>query len=212
MNGTIAKMFRSLRRLTAPQKRRSRSGPKRAPGTDPAILELQLQTVRERCRAGCELFIFLPSAPWRLEGTGRSQTFARELAKAGHVVIYDGTGTIADGAGIKELEPNLFLYRGASRLLAGLPDPILWAVIDNVSQRMRYPQMCRMVYDFTESPDVLRRIHERAMDDATLVVSAFDENAAPGKVLLVPRGEEAIHAAELVQRLQDAEAVYRSAA
>ena len=206
MNGTLARMFRSLRSLTEPAvQREARPVAKRPVIAESSFLDMQVRRLRERCVPGCELFIFLPSTPWHVDALRRSQRFASELAQAGHLVVYDCSGTISDGIGVKEIEPNLMLYRGTTRHLATLPDPILWTVLDNVSQRGRYPVNCRMVYDWTENPDVLRRIHERAMEDATVVVSVVPGNAEQTNLLCVPCGAEAEHVPLLLDRLRDRE-------
>jgi trans-aconitate methyltransferase/glycosyltransferase involved in cell wall biosynthesis len=134
--------------------------------------------VLRRCRAGRRPFLFLPSIPWTTTLFQRPQHLARELARLGHVVVYDCTGTTEDLAGLREVEPNLFLYKGERRHLLRLPEPVLWAFTYNFDQKDSFPPGTACVYDwiddlavFPYEPRFLRRNHERGLREATLVAS-----------------------------------------
>ncbi len=108
----------------------------------------------------------------------RRQRLARDLARAGRLVVYDCSGTNEEIVGLVEREPNLFLYKGDPYYLTTLPDPVLWAFTYNYSQRELYPKKCRVVYDwiddlsvFPYDQEMLLRCHERALREATVVVS-----------------------------------------
>jgi 2-polyprenyl-3-methyl-5-hydroxy-6-metoxy-1,4-benzoquinol methylase/glycosyltransferase involved in cell wall biosynthesis len=138
----------------------------------------QLAEVRRRCRDGRRPFVFLPSIPWTATLFQRPQHLARELARLGHVVLYDCTGTTEDLAGLREIEANLFLYKGERRHLRNLPGPVLWAFSYNFDQKDSFPSGTACVYDwiddlavFPYDPRFLRRNHERGLREATLVAS-----------------------------------------
>ncbi len=136
--------------------------------------------VRERVAAsGRRPVVFLPSVPWNIVLFQRPQHLAREIARLGHVVVYDGTGMgEPDAAGVREVEPNVFLYHGHERHLATLPDPVVWAFSYNYHQADAYPAPATRVYDwiddlavFPHDQRMLRRNHERAVKEASVVAS-----------------------------------------
>ena len=145
---------------------------------DLLLLKRKLAELRRRIEPGRELFIFLPSIPWNVHLFQRPQHLARRLAQQGQLVIYDCSGTNEDVAGLRELEPNLFLYKGEPRWLAELPDPVLWTFPYNFHETATYPPAFRRVYDWIDDLGVfpydqrfLRANHRRALATATLVVS-----------------------------------------
>jgi glycosyltransferase involved in cell wall biosynthesis/SAM-dependent methyltransferase len=136
--------------------------------------------VRERVAAsGRRPVVLLPSVPWNMVLFQRPQHLAREIARLGHVVVYDLTGVVeADPAGVKEIEPNVFLYHGHERHLAALPDPVVWAFSYNYHQADAYPASATKVYDwiddlavFPHDQQMLQRNHERAVKEASVVAS-----------------------------------------
>lgn len=173
------------------------------------MLELQLRELRDSIAPEQEVFIFLPTAPWRAKASVALQQYARALAEAGQVVLFDCSGTLSDGIGLREVEPGLFLYSGPTRHLAAMPDPILWVTIDNVLQRLRYPTACRVVYHWTETADVLRRTHEEAMDAANVVIASLP-GAKPGAGVIAG-GSEAEQVRECLFRLQRSAPLRRAA-
>lgn len=141
-------------------------------------LRNRLAALRAPRPANKELFVFVPSIAWNADLFQRPQHLARQLARLGHTVVYDCSGLPCDIDGPVELEPNLFLYSGDSRYLAELPDPILWTFSYNYVLRDQYPADVRIVYDWIDDLTVfpydqvkLRRDHERALREATVVLS-----------------------------------------
>ena len=195
---SLTQLFRSLRRWAQPPRRRpstvSRANPR-------PMLDFQFRELRERCTPGQEVIIFLPTAPWRSRDDSLTQRYARALAAAGSLVLYDCSGTLADGIGLREVERNLFVYSGPTRYLATLPDPLLWVTIDNVLQCRQYPPNCRVVYHWTEQPDVLRRIHEEALAAATVVIASVPGMTEGNDI--IAGGSEADQAARLMARLHN---------
>lgn len=143
-----------------------------------SVLRRQVEELASRCEPGRTLFIFVPSIPWDVHLFQRPQHLARQLAREGHLVVYDCSGLPQDIDGLVEREPNLFLFRGDVEHLADLPDPVLWTFTYNYSMRDLYPHKCRVVYDWIDDLSVfpydqkmLERNHRRALREATVVVS-----------------------------------------
>jgi len=131
-----------------------------------------------RRQPGQRLFIFLPSIPWTCDLFQRPQHLARNLAQAGHLVIYDCSGTSENLYGLEETEPNLYRFKGDANDLTELPDVTLWSFTYNYSLRDQYPLGTSVVYDWIDDLTVfpydqrkLRREHERALREADVVVS-----------------------------------------
>ncbi|MEW6211837.1 MAG: glycosyltransferase [Acidobacteriota bacterium] len=136
----------------------------------------QLQAVIERTESARGAVIFLPSTGWEIANPQRSHHLAREFARLGFVSVFDSTNAYDDVDGFREIEPNLFLFRGPAPLLAEIPDAVLWALTYNFDRRSAYPQNARVVYDWIDDFEVflydrafLERNHAHALKDATLV-------------------------------------------
>jgi teichuronic acid biosynthesis glycosyltransferase TuaH len=143
----------------------------------PADLD-QLRGVTARIEQSKGAVIFLPSLGWEVVNTQRAHHLAREFARQGYVAIFDSSNSYDDVIGFKEVEPNLFLFRGDDRVLAGIPDAILWGFTYNFDRRDAYAVSARTVYDWIDDFEVfnfdrqfLERNHERALCEASLVVS-----------------------------------------
>jgi hypothetical protein len=129
--------------------------------------------------SGRRPFVFLPSIPWNAVLFQRPQHLARELARLGHVVVYDLTGVAEPPpGGVREVEPSVFLYHGPDRHLAALPDPVVWAFSYNYHLADRFKGGATRVYDwiddlavFPHDQRMLQRNHERAVRDADVVAS-----------------------------------------
>jgi glycosyltransferase involved in cell wall biosynthesis len=135
--------------------------------------------IRERvARSDRRPFVFLPSIPWNEVLFQRPQHLARELGRLGHPVVYDCTGTRQKPDGVREVEPNVFLYSGPPRHLTRLRDPIVWALSYNYYQADAFPAGTTVVYDWIDDLSVFphdRRLlldnHARAMREAAVVAS-----------------------------------------
>jgi glycosyltransferase involved in cell wall biosynthesis len=136
----------------------------------------QLNSLIEVVRQSKGAVIFLPSVGWDIVNTQRTHHLAREFARQGFVSIVDTTNQYDDVNGLKQIEPNLFLSRVDSDMLARVPDPILWSFTYNFDRTDEYPQGTRTVYDWIDDIEVfpydrafLASNHERALKEATLV-------------------------------------------
>ena len=136
--------------------------------------------VRDRiAQSGRRPYVFLPSIPWSAVLFQRPQHLAREIAKLGHTVVYDCTGTTEPDTGwVREVEPNVFVYHGPARHLAGLRNPVVWAFSYNYHLSDRFGAGATRVYDwiddlsvFPHDPGMLRRNHARAVRAADVVAS-----------------------------------------
>ena len=104
----------------------------------------------------------------------------------------------------KEVEPNLFLFRGNHEALSEIAGPILWTFTYNFDRRGSY-NSARTVYDWIDDLDVfeydrafLERTHERALKEAHVVASVarrLHERAVAVRpdALYLPNGVEYEH-------------------
>jgi glycosyltransferase involved in cell wall biosynthesis len=162
----------------------------------------QLKAVTERLKERKGAVIFLPSVGWEIVNTQRTNHLAREFANQGYVTIFDSSNSYDDVDGFKEVEPNVFLFRGSDKVLAEISNPIVWGFTYNFDRTEAYKSSVRTVYDWIDDLDVfpynrefLERTHERALKEARLVVSvarrlhkrAIDERP---DALYLPNGVE----------------------
>jgi len=150
------------------------------------------------------VFVFPPSIGWNITLVQRPHHLARALARHGFPVVFEiDEGSQTAAPGVTEVEPRLFLSRGAAGApLAELPGRILWTFTYNVPAEEELSK-ARLVYDVIDHPDVfpypkrfLRRNHERAQREAQAVFAVsrplFQEvrKSRPDAVYL-PNGVEA---------------------
>ncbi len=128
--------------------------------------------------AGRQPIIFLPSVPWSLTLFQRPHHLARAFARLNRQTIFNCNWTSEKVDGVREIEPNLFLYKGPSEFLQRLRRPILWAFTYNFAQRKEYDPEALVVYDWIDDLGVfpfdlswLRGQHETALRHADLVAS-----------------------------------------
>ncbi len=84
----------------------------------------QLAAVIDRVRSSRGAVIFLPSIGWGIHLVQRPHHLARVLARRGYVVIFDCTNSDDKVDGFREVEPNLFLFRGKPEILHAIPSPL----------------------------------------------------------------------------------------
>lgn len=136
----------------------------------------QLRLVVERAESARGAVIFLPSTGWEIANLQRSHHLAREFARLGFVSVFDSSNAYDDVDGFREIEPNLFLFRGPDKLLAEIPDAVLWTLTYNFDRRSIYPDTAKVVYDWIDDFEVfhydrafLELNHEQALGEATVV-------------------------------------------
>ena len=164
----------------------------------------QMEAVNERLQTSKGAVIFPPSVSWKVVNTQRTHHLAREFARQGYVSIFDGSNSIDEVSGFKEVEPNFFLYRGSDDILPRIADPILWTLTYNFDRRDAY-RPAHTIYDWIDDFEVfpfdrafLEKNHERAMREANLVVSVarrLHDQAAKVRpdALYLPNGVEYEH-------------------
>jgi polysaccharide pyruvyl transferase CsaB len=145
---------------------------------DLGFFQEQLDAVRRRVAQSQGAVIFLPSVGWGIALFQRPHHLARTLARQGYVAIFDCSNAHDDVNGFKEIEPNLFLFRGPEGLLEQIPDPLLWALPYNWHKKDAYPASTRTVYDWIDDLEVfpydrqlLEKNHARGLAEATVVGS-----------------------------------------
>jgi glycosyltransferase involved in cell wall biosynthesis/2-polyprenyl-3-methyl-5-hydroxy-6-metoxy-1,4-benzoquinol methylase len=177
----------------------------------------QLAGVVERMKQSRGAVIFLPSVGWGIHLFQRPHHLARTFARRGWIAIFDCSNAQDDVNGFKEVEPNLFLFRGPAELLHELPDPILWTLPYNFDQKDGYPADSRVIYDWIDDLEVfpydrkaLERNHSRALREATIVATVartLHERALTTRqdALYLPNGVEASRFADLENSLTPAD-------
>lgn len=175
----------------------------------------QLEGILERVAGSPGAVVFLPSIGWGIPLVQRPHHLARTLAKRGYQVVFDCTNAGDRVDGFREVEPNLFLFRGSPELLHEIPAPLVWALPYNFDAAEAYPAGARTVYDwidelevFPYEPAALERNHERALKEASLVLCVarrLHERALRARpdALYVPNGVEYRRFLEPAPRPQD---------
>jgi hypothetical protein len=165
-------------------------------------LKRQLEEVVARAAASPGVVVFLPSIGWDIPLFQRPHHLARAFARRGWVVVFDCSNANDDVDGFKEIEPNLFLYRGPDGVLPRLPHPILWSFPYSFELADGYPAGSRTVYDWIDDLDVfpqtralLERNHARGLAEATVVASVArrlhaQASAARPDAIYLPNGVE----------------------
>jgi GT2 family glycosyltransferase len=158
--------------------------------------------ILDRVQASRGAVIFLPSVGWGIHLFQRPHHLARSFAALGWVVIFDCTGSHDPVEGFKEIEPNLFLFRGGLAVLHQIPSPILWSFPYNFHLAREFPRGAVTVYDwiddlevFPYDRDFLERNHQRALNEATVVASVArkldaEARAVRTDALYLPNGVE----------------------
>lgn len=138
--------------------------------------ERSVAQVIEHVRNSRGAVIFVQSIDWSQWLFQRPHHLARYFADRGYVTIYDDSGRFTGFAGFKEIEPNLYLFRGPADLLHRIPQPLLWTFCYNFQLKDRYPPGQRVVYDLIDDfavhpydPVLMARNHERAIREAAVV-------------------------------------------
>ncbi|HEY4229312.1 MAG TPA: polysaccharide pyruvyl transferase family protein, partial [Thermoanaerobaculia bacterium] len=170
-----------------------------APGDS---LGAQLAHVIDRAAASRGAVVFLPSIGWNISLVQRPHHLARVLARRGHLVVFDSSNSDDRVDGFREVEKNVFLFRGDPKTLHAIPNPLLWAFPYNAHLADAFPSGARLIYDwiddlevFPYDPAMLARNHARALDRATLVLCVarkLHEQALRRRpdALYVPNGVE----------------------
>jgi SAM-dependent methyltransferase len=142
----------------------------------PPVLE-PMDPLLARAQEAPGVVLFVSSVDWKIFLAQRNHHFAREFARRGYISIYDVSDFVNyDFTGFKEIEPNLFLFRGTAAELNRFPNLTLWTFCYNYNWRDRYPAAEHVIYDLIDDfavhpfdPEFLRQNHERALREATLV-------------------------------------------
>ena len=178
----------------------------RPPATRPSApgdsLGAQLAHVIERAAASRGVVVFLPSIGWNISLVQRPHHLARVLARRGHLVVFDSSNSDDEVDGFREVEKNVFLFRGDPATLHAIPNPLLWAFPYNAHLAEAFPSGARLIYDwiddlevFPYDPAMLSRNHARALERAALVLCVarrLHEQALRRRpdALYVPNGVE----------------------
>ena len=160
--------------------------------------------------------VFPPSIGWGVHLFQRPHHLARALAGMGYAVVYDCSNAHDDVARLRELEPRLFLYRGAPEDLHALHEPIVWTFPYNFHFAESFPYGARTVYDWIDDlsvftvwdKELVRRNHERALEKATVVAAVarplhLEALRTRPDALYLPNAVDYGHFADLPERVRD---------
>jgi glycosyltransferase involved in cell wall biosynthesis len=179
--------------------------PTRGPQFEP--VDRSLEEVAQRAQDGRRPLVFPRSIRWNTWLFQRPQQLARHFARRGYVTIYDDSACRAGFLGFREIERNLFLFRGDTDRLARLPEPLLWTFCYNYQLRDCFPARCPVLYDVidhlsvhTETAQLNVVNHRRALREATLVAYVAREleellTERPDRLYL-PNGVDDAHFAD----------------
>ena len=163
----------------------SAGGARDAPRADLGKYRSQLASILESRggpvpAGGVPAVVFLPSIGWGIHLFQRPHHLARAFARAGWLSIFDCSNAQDRVDGFKEIEPNLFLYRGPAGVLERLPSPLLWSFPYNFHQTRDYSADARrqVVYDWIDDLSVfpydmklLETNHDAALSEAAVVAA-----------------------------------------
>ena len=90
-----------------------------------------LDTLRTLAAQAGAVIVFPPTMGWDVALVQRPHHLARALARAGLPVVFELEPDRASAA-LEQVEPRLFLARGAAPDLERLPNRIVWAFAYNV--------------------------------------------------------------------------------
>lgn len=155
---------------------REGSGVRRPPVKDGR--DTQLGEVSQRVLESMGAVVFLPSIGWDIHLFQRPHHLARTFAARGQVVVFDCSNAHDVVEGFREVETNIFLFRGPQELLHRLPNPILWTFPYNFHLKDGFPPGTSTVYDwiddlsiFPYQRELLETNHQRGLEEATVVAS-----------------------------------------
>lgn len=138
--------------------------------------EQSVAQVIARVRESRGAVIFPKSIDWSQWLFQRPHHLARYFALRGYVTIYDDSGRFTGFAGFKEIEPNLYLFRGKPELLQRIPHPLLWTFCYNYHMRDDYSAGQQVVYDLIDDfavhpydKSLMESNHNRALGEADVV-------------------------------------------
>jgi len=137
----------------------------------------QIEAIATRAARSRGAIIFLPSVGWQVANAQRGHHLAREFARQGYIVVFDCSNAYDAVNGVREIAPNLFLFRGDLDALDPIPKPILWTQAYNFEYGKRLAPGARRVYDWVDDLAVfpyerhfLEAGHAQALAEADLVL------------------------------------------
>ncbi|MFL6273942.1 MAG: glycosyltransferase [Blastocatellia bacterium] len=142
-----------------------------------AQLSKQVETIAARAAASHGTIIFLPSVGWQVANTQRCHHLAREFARQSYTVVFDCSNAYDPVNGVREVAPNLFLFRGDPIALAALPPAILWTLAYNFEYGKSFARPALRIYDWIDDLAVfpyersfLEAGHAEAMAESELIL------------------------------------------
>jgi glycosyltransferase involved in cell wall biosynthesis len=120
----------------------------------------QITWVGARARERKGLVYFPPSIGWEIVAFQRPHHLARAFATRGFAVVFDSRNSHDRVFGFREIEPDIFLFKGPPELLRALPVTLVWAFVYNFPYRLEVTPNAPLVYDIIDALEVFP--YERA--------------------------------------------------
>ncbi|MFZ5804546.1 MAG: glycosyltransferase [Acidobacteriota bacterium] len=142
----------------------------------------QVAWVSRRAKERRGLVYFPPTIGWDIPSFQRPHHLARAFAIEGFAVVFDCRNARDPVFGFKEIEPDIFLFKGPAELLKELPVTLVWCFVYNVLSRLEVTSASLLVYDiidafemFPYERQLLEKNHALALKWADLVTCVSRE-------------------------------------
>ncbi|GBC79472.1 Putative teichuronic acid biosynthesis glycosyltransferase TuaH [bacterium HR09] len=136
----------------------------------------QVAWVSRRAKERRGLVYFPPTIGWDIPSFQRPHHLARAFTIEGFAVVFDCRNARDPVFGFKEIEPDIFLFKGPAELLKELPVTLVWCFVYNVHHRLDVTPKAPLVYDIIDTIEVfpyarslLAKNHAWALQWADLV-------------------------------------------
>jgi glycosyltransferase involved in cell wall biosynthesis len=185
----LASLYRALRAYV----RRSLGPLMRTPATVPPPLPAGAESSRpparrltdeqrkglaDRVARSRGVVVFPPTVGWDMPLFQRPHHIARAFVRRGYVAVFDCSNTGDDVDTLREIEHNLFLFRGDHAQLHELKAPLVWTFTYNFHYAEGYPAGAVPIYDwiddlsiFVQDRSFLDASHDRALRSAPVVAA-----------------------------------------
>lgn len=114
----------------------------------------QVAWVTGRAQERRGLVYFAPSIGWDIPSFQRPHHLARAFATEGFAVVFDCRNARDPVFGFKEIEPDIFLFKGPGELLWELPISLVWCFVYNIPYRLEVSLKAPLVYDIIDELEV----------------------------------------------------------
>jgi glycosyltransferase involved in cell wall biosynthesis len=181
--GALYRVIRSYLRRPFDALRRAMGAPPPPAGlalsrSAPRLTADQRQGLADRVAASRGVVVFPPTVGWDMPLFQRPHHIARAFVRRGYVAVFDCSNAGDEVDALREIEHDLFLFRGDHGQLHELHAPMVWTFTYNFHYAEAYPEGAIPVYDwiddlsiFPQERSFLEASHARALDKAPVVAA-----------------------------------------